>query len=114
MRSSGPRVLARIMDVARENDTGDAAQACRANSASFGGLAEDGLIDAEEALVSRTWRARREELRDAPGLSDAAAGCERRLRVEDLADRADTCLIEVWLEAGEEVARLRCAGRDAP
>src|SRR5271167_3575450 len=45
--------------------------------------------------------------RDAPGLGDAAARCERRLGVEDFADRADAGFGEMRLETVEEMPRCR-------
>src|SRR3954470_4955490 len=46
-----------------------------------------------------------EHFGDAPGLGDAAARRERRLGIEDLADRADRGLAEMRLEPGQEAAR---------
>src|ERR1700733_138413 len=51
---------------------------------------------------------------DAPGLSDAAARREGRLGVENLADRADSSLPDVRLEAVEKMARRRYVIRMDP
>ena len=43
-----------------------------------------------------------EDFGDAPGLGDAAAGCERRLGIEDFTDGADAGFIHVGCKALEK------------
>src|SRR5215208_244597 len=69
-----------------------------------GGLSRRNL-DYLTAPLPRRLHQAAQHLGDAPGLGDAAARRERRVGVEDFADRTDPGLGKLGLESGKKTAR---------